>query len=1172
MAERKWTPEQRDSFTARGGSQLVSAAAGSGKTAVLVERIIRRITDPVDHVDVDRLLVVTFTRAAAAEMRARLSAALSEKMAEEPDNALYARQQMLLPRAYISTVHGFCTRILQEFAGQTGLPMGFAVAEEGQADLIGAEALDEVLEEAYRKKDPAFLALAAQLCSDRDDGALREAVLSAYRFMQAQPYPDRWLQRQIDAYTAVMPLEKTEWMAPVLLEADFLLERAATYADAACRLGQGEGLAAYYDTLRTDYQQIARLREELPTLTYDGMYAAIDACKLGRLPAVRAADAAVQEGKEQVQALRKKIKDRLERVRALFCGSEAECRADLAVMAPLVEALGNLIRAYTDRFTARKRAQKLLDYNDLEHETLRLLTDPDTGRPTRLAAELAGRFAEIMVDEYQDTNGAQDALFLALSRNNENLFMVGDVKQSIYGFRQAMPAIFTNRRDGYTPYDREAEQYPAAITLSNNFRSRQDVTETVNFLFCQLMERRLGGVDYAATEQLVPAATYPEADCATEWLLLDKDAVAEEGLSDPQAEARLIAARIRGMMDTVTVTEGGVRRPLTYGDICILLRKRTDMPTFVKELGRVGIPAAADKGEGFLSTPEISTALSLLRVIDNPLREVELTAVMLSPLYGFTPDDMAQLRITCGKWMPLYSAVEQMSGNEEHPALAGRCAALLADLRRFRTLAVCMPADRLLETIYRDLGMEEIYAARGGGMRRVANLRRLDQIARGYEQGEFRGLSAFVRYMDRLEEKGKDLDGGDTLRRDGVRVMTVHSSKGLEFPVVFAARLGSSRGRDDARQKLRFHATTGIGMKLVDEEMGEKHVPLPYAAVQSARRLDDAAEELRVWYVALTRARERLVMVHTLPSPRESLQKLAADLPVGDTLLADTIIRAPSAGDMLLTAALRHPDFRPYWHGDGHALPCAVSWRVEFCAPPAEDGVTVGDEAAAADPALVAELTARARYTYPYAPLLGVPAKLAASQLSHEAMARQHIARSRPAFLQAEGMTAAQKGTAAHTFMQFADYAQAYAALEQEIERMTALGFLTRQQAESLDTDRLFAFFKSALYRRMTAAEEVWREYHFAVTIPAGRLTDLPADMAGEPVLVQGIADCLFREGDHLILVDYKTDKVDTADQLRDRYRSQMLFYKQALESIFGLPVTEMLLYSFAMGQIVEVE
>ena len=1171
MAERVWTPQQEDSIAARGGSLLVSAAAGSGKTAVLVERIIRRITDPVHPVDVDRLLVVTFTRAAAAEMRQRLSAALSDKMAAEPDNRLYARQQMLLPRAYISTVHGFCTRILQEFAGQSGLPVGFAVAEEGRADLIGAEALDTVLEEAYRKKDPAFLALAAQLCSDRDDSGLREAILGAYRFMQAQPFPDVWLQRQMDAYTAVKPLEKTDWMAPILREVGFMLRRAVSYADAACALAQGEGLEPYGDTLRQDRKALAALEAGLADMTCDEMQAAVSACSLGRLPAVRAADAAVQEGKEQIRTLRKKIKDRLERVRALFCGTEAECRADLAEMAPLVAALGDLVRAYTRRFAELKRAQKLLDYNDLEHETLRLLLDGETGRPTPIAAVLSQRFAEIMVDEYQDTNKAQDTLFMALARPEGNLFMVGDVKQSIYGFRQAMPAIFTDRRDEYTPYDRGAEQFPAAITLSNNFRSRADVTETVNFLFRQLMARPLGGVDYGATEQLVPTAAYPPADCATEWLLVDRDAAKEQALTDVQAEARVMAARIRGLMGTMTVTEKGAQRPLAYEDICILLRKRSDMPAFVKELSRLGIPAAADKGGGFLSTPEVSAATSLLRVVDNPLREVELTAVMLSPLYGFTPDDLAQLRITYPKYMPLYSAVEQMAANEQYSALAARCDALLGDLRRFRTLAVTLPADRLLETIYRDTGMEDIYAARVGGRQRVANLQRLDQIARGYEQGEFRGLSAFVRYLDRMEEQGKDLEGGDTLRRDGVRVMTVHSSKGLEFPVVFAARLSAGRGRDDARQKLRFHAATGIGMKLVDEEAGEKHIPLPYAAVQSARRLDDAAEELRVWYVALTRAREKLVLVHTLPAPRETLQKMAADLPAGETLLADTLIRAATPGDMLLTAALRHPDFRPLWHGDAEKLPCDVAWQVRMCTPPTAAEVTAAAAPASVDGALAEELTRRAGYTYPYAPLQGVPAKLAASQLSHEAMHRRHIAASRPAFLQEAGMTPAQKGTATHTFMQFADYAAAARDVPSEAQRLTAAGFLTPRQAEVLDVERISAFFRSDLYRRMTTARQVWREYHFAVTVPAGTLTDLPDAMADEAVLVQGIADCLFREGDALILVDYKTDKVKTADELRDRYRSQMQFYEQALEAIFGLPVREKLLYSFALGEAVTV-
>jgi len=1173
MSKREWTPEQRQSIDARGGSLLISAAAGSGKTAVLVERIISLITDPDHPVDVDRLLVVTFTRAAAAEMRQRLGTALAEKMAEYPDNPYFQRQQMLLPRAYISTVHGFCTRILQEFASQTGLPVGFSVAEEGQAALLAAQALDEVLEENYRRRDPAFMALAVQLNTGRNDAALRAAVEGAYAFMQAQPFPEQWLQEQIDAYSVVTPLERTSWMAPILQELDILLEYAAALALRAYEVCAEAGVEAYCETLLGEHRRIVRLREFLPTATYDEMQATVTGFAFDRLPAVRTKDAVVAEAKEEAQTLRKSVKKTMEKCADLFCGTESECRADLAQMAPLADALGGLVRQYTHRYVTLKRQAKLLDYNDLEHETLRLLLDAD-GSPTPLAGELSRRFAYVMVDEYQDTNAAQERLFTALSRNEQNLFFVGDVKQSIYGFRQAMPYLFTRRRGNYHPYDGERPVYPATITLKNNFRSRRTVTDTVNFLFRQVMSERLGEVGYGAEEELKCSAKYPAAATDTEWLLLDKDAAAAEGITDARAEARQIAHRIRALMGEMTISEGGTARPLQYRDICILLRSRTHLGEYIKELGQLGIPAAADKGADFLSTPEVQTALSLLRVIDNPLREVELTAVMLSPLFGFTADDLAVLRVTYGKYLPLYVAAERMAAEGADAGLAPRCALLLTCLRRLRALAVSLPADRLLETVYRDTDMEAVFAARVGGRQRVANLRQLDRIARGFEQGGFRGLSAFVRYMDRLQEQGKDMGGGDTLYQEGVRLMTVHASKGLEFPVVFLARLGGQGSNEDSRQKLLFHHRMGIGMKLTDDAEGEKHVPLPYRGVQCARRLDDRGEELRVWYVALTRAREKLIMLYSVKEPREAVRKAERNLPGEGALLPAVVWQAASPGEWLLTAALRHPSFRPYLtEGETPTLPAETAWQVTVCDEVASATTPETAAAAAADPALAAALRQRLGYTYPYAPLLAVPAQLAASQLSHQRLSRQHVAASVPAFLQKEGMTAAEKGTALHTFMQYADFAAAATDSVAEARRLTAAGFLTAQQEEVLSHERIGGFFHSPLYRRMTAAAETWREYHFIVDLPAGTLSpDLPADMAAETVVVQGIADCVFREGDRLILVDYKTDKVDSAAALIDRYRSQMVFYKQALETIFGLPVTEMLLYSFALGEAVEVE
>ncbi len=1175
MSERKWTDEQRYSMDARGGSLLIAAAAGSGKTAVLVERIIRLITDPENPVDVDRLLVVTFTRAAAAELRQRLSNALAKKMADEPDNLRYQRQQMLLPRAHISTVHGFCARILQEYAGQTGLPIGFRVAEDTQAGLLAAQAMEEMLEEQYRRRDPAFMALAGQLNTNRNDMALRTAITEAYTFMQAKPFPDKWLQEQLDAYTAVTPLEKTPWMQPILTHIDMLLEYACHLWQRAHKKCVDYRLEPYIDVMLAEGQRMERLRQWLPTATYTELQATLTGIAFDALPKVTTKDPVLSVVKKEVQDLRNEAKKLVARCAELVEDTEAECRADLAKMAPLADALGRLVREYTARFTALKRQEKLLDYNDLEHETLRLLVDPDTETATPVAADLSHRFAYIMVDEYQDTNAAQDALFVALSRNQENLFFVGDVKQSIYGFRQAMPFLFTKRRDDYAPYTEENTQYPATITLKNNFRSRAEVTDATNFIFRQLMDRRLGDVTYGEDDELKCSALYPEASRPTEWILLDKRVAEEEGVTAVQMEARQIGTRIRELMRDMPVSVGEKDfRPLEYRDVCILLRSRTHLPVYVKELAAMGIPAASDKAESFLTTPEVRTALSLLRVIDNPLREVELTAVMLSPLFGFTADDLATLRVAFGRYLPLYVAVEKMATEGDNPDLSAHCAMLLGHLRRLRTLAVSLPADRLLETAYRETDMEAVFAARSGGRQRVANLHQLDRVARGFEQGGFRGLSAFVRYIDRLEEQRQDLKGGDTLGQDGVRLMTVHSSKGLEFPVVFLANLGSRGEREDSKPKLLFHHQAGIGLKLIDDVEGEKHLPLPYRGVLCSRQLDEAAETLRVWYVALTRAREKLILTYSMSDPLTTIAKLEERLTDSPTLLPATVLRAGCPGEMLLTASLRHPDFSPYRRsGEESGLSAKQAMTVTVCDTVAPLTAAVAKLTTAEDVTLTATLRERMAYTYPYLSLLEVPAMLAASQLSHQKLSRQYVAQTPPAFLQKEGLTPAQKGTALHTFMQYADFAAAAADPMAEAQRLLKEGFLTEQQTAVLPEEKLRHFFGGDLYRRMTAADDTWREYHYILDVPAGTLDpDLPVDMAQETVVVQGIADCVFREGDHLVLVDYKTDKVDTAAELSDRYRSQMLFYKQALETIFSLPVTEMLLYSFALGTTVEVK
>ncbi|MBE6779293.1 MAG: helicase-exonuclease AddAB subunit AddA, partial [Ruminococcaceae bacterium] len=986
--------------------------------------------------------------------------------------------------------------------------------------------------------------------------------------------PERWLSQQLEAYTAVCPAEKTRWMQAISREMALTLDCCTVWAQRALQLSQRDELINYQDSLRTDCLALERLQQEAANGTYDTIRQRLEAFSLTPLGAARGVKGTAAEWNQSaIQELRKRINAEMEKLCRLVSGTEEQYRDDLQAMAPLVEALGELVTRFARDFTERKRQKKLLDYNDLEHECLRLLLDTATGEPTPLARELSQRYHQIMVDEYQDTNAAQDALFRALSRQEQNLFMVGDVKQSIYGFRQAMPAIFTDRRDAYPAYDPQAPAYPATVTLEHNFRSRSTVTDAVNFLFRQTMQRELGGVEYNHREQLTYAANYPEAPhTQTEWLLLD-GALTEESVDEELAEIHAIARRIRELMATMTVTQGDGQRPLRYGDICILLRGHAKAALFARELNRLGIPTGADSTDRFLSTPEVMTVLSLLRVIDNPLREVEMAAVMLSPLYGFTPDEVAALRLAAGRRTPLYTAMQRQASRQDGTGLTVRCDRLLTHLRQARTLAVSLPADRLLERLYRDTGITAVFSARSGGRQRVANLHQLDRIARSFEQGEFRGLSAFIRHIDRLEEKGKDLPAGSAVSADSVRIMTVHHSKGLEFPVVFLAHLHGRGSNMDEQSRLLFHQEAGIGLRRQDEATLEKHHTLPYAGVLSARRQNDRAEELRVWYVALTRAREKLILVAYHKDMRRWLGKLELRLPPEGRLMPSLLLRANAPAEWLLMASLRHPSFAALRQDPSYTqtLSAEETMTVQLLDPSlsAEEAEETPAETAPVDPALYHSLRERLAYQYPYRALTGVPAKLAASALSHQALSREHVAAARPAFLQKNGLTAAQKGTALHTFMQLADYPAAAADPAAEAARLTALGLLTPAQTDCLPLDKIAGFFASALYARMAASPDCRREFDFTVRVPAHRV-DPTLPPTDETVVVQGIADCVFRDGDGLTLVDYKTDRVKEPEELVARYRSQLDFYKQALEPILGLPVTRMVLYSFHLQREIE--
>ncbi len=1185
MLKRKWTPAQQNCIAARGGSVLVSAAAGSGKTSVLVERVIRRITDPNDPVDIDRLLIVTFTKAAAAEMKQRLSVRLGEFIAADPENTRLQRQQMLLPTAAISTIDGFCTAFLREHFDVCGISPRFGIAEGSTATMLQNEALEETLEVFYAAAEDGFLQLSDLLNGRRDDAGVRAAVLKTYNFIQAQAFPQRWLQEACAVATDI-PLSDTVWGQYIRR---YTAEHLGFLAEIAAKslrplAGVYEALE-YCNRLQADVAvlQRAALIVKDPTNDWDTCIGALISAVPDRLPSSKGIDKSYIE---PIKAAFSTVRDDLrKKLLPLFGESEQAEKEALLATAPKLTALCALVQAFDERYTAKKQQRQLLDFSDLEHLTLDSLCNSQTGEPTPLAREVAAGYAEILVDEFQDTNAVQDTIFRMLNNADNACFFVGDVKQSIYGFRQAMPEIFMAKKAAFHPFD--GVSYPAYITLGENFRSRREVTDAVNFVFDQLMTPAFCGINYKNGEGLIPANTaYPPAKNDTEVLLLDNP-FAEKEISSDILEARLIATRIRELLENGSVTEKDTLRPVKYKDICILLRSRgSHAAALAAELNRLGIPTTTDASTPFFTANEVQTALALLRTIDNPLRDVSLAALLLSPIGGFSADDLAAMRIcakdAAEKQTSLYTALllaEQAVTVSVD--LRARIQQFLQALRRQRRLAISMTADALLTRLFEETGMLSAAAAGHDGEQRVANLREIIKLARDFEQNGFRGLSAFVRYIDRIETEKGDLSTTPLAAGEGdaVSIMTIHGSKGLEFPIVFMAHLFSEFNREAARQSLLLHGTAGAAITGYDAQTMTTQRTVSQSGVLTATKYTAFAEELRVLYVAMTRAREKLITVFVRKNLPARMQKLASYLPQDDTMDTPRMLAMSSPGDWLLSAFLRHPTATLLRfmaaEPDIHTLPCDTALLCREYTPdmlPDTAKAAINAQTTAPDPADVTALKERLAYTYPFAALTAVPVKLAASELAHKELDAAFIATRRPAFLSEDGLTPAERGTAMHTFMQFAAYAAAAKDTEGEADRLYEQGFLTTPQREALDLPRIRRFFESPLYARICAADSLQREYAFTVPLSVTAFDNtLPNSFAKETIVVQGIADCVFEENGELVIVDYKTDRVKDPAALAALYKKQLDIYREALTKTLGKPVKETLLYSFHLGETVKI-
>lgn len=939
-----WTDEQQQVIALRNRNILVSAAAGSGKTAVLVERILSMITDPKHPVDVDRLLIVTFTRAAAGEMKERLIRALEKRLEEMPEDEHLQQQCTLVHHALITTIDGFCAYVVKNYFYRIDLDPAFRMMEEGESRLLRTDVVQRVLEEAYVEADGEFLNFVESFASGKDDEKLAEFLLNLYDFSQSYPYPQEWLTACVTQYEVKTPEELADcaWMKKLeqfsqreLLAAISLLEQAAVIS------GEPEGPYMYLPMLE---EELLAVQKIAGADTYGARCAQLAKLKFQRL-STKKDDAVDLKLREKVKALRDDAKEILAGLQEMYVlPDEAALLEQLAGCQKHVKVLVALTLKFAQEFSAQKRSKNLLDFSDLEHFALDILMERQDGElvPTAAAAELSERFYEIMIDEYQDSNYVQEMLLNSVSRiaaGVHNVFMVGDVKQSIYRFRQARPELFLEKYHRYTKEDSKEQK----IDLHRNFRSRRQVLAGANYIFRRIMTEELGGIAYDDAAALYPGAAYPDGvqDAATEVLLLRTDSeLLEDERSRETArelEARAIGNRIRELVgqEPVLDKESGEYRPAQYKDCVILLRATTGWAeTFAQVLNGMGIPAYSASKTGYFSALEVVTVLNYLNICDNPRQEIPFTAVLYSPIGGCSARELAVMKAAAGE-LPIYEACRWYAANGEEHSLREKLEKFLALLDELRGCVGYTPVHELVELVLERTGYGSYAAAMPGGEQREANLKMLVEQAIAFEGTSYRGLFNFIRYIEKLQKY--QVDYGEVSvtgeNADTVRIMSIHKSKGLEFPVVFVAGMGKRFNQQDSRQMLVLHSGLGVGMDEVDPLMRTKRATLPKQIIKRELKLESLAEELRILYVALTRAKERLILTGTIGNPEKTVRACANYTGRKETALPARVLENASGyWDWILPALLAHPAFLPLYKEYGAAVSTAETFAEENAA------------------------------------------------------------------------------------------------------------------------------------------------------------------------------------------------------------------------------------------------
>ncbi len=1146
MADFKLTQEQQAVVDNSGGTLLVSAAAGSGKTMVLIDRVLKTVSRM--QCDLDRFLLITYTQAAAAELRGKLIAKLSEQLALYPEDRHLQRQMSRVYLTQISTVHSFCAAVLREYAHSIDLPADFSVCDEQEAEKLRGRAMKTVLDAAYEQRDDESDIAAAldMLGAGKSDEKLPELIESLYFSLQSYCDPRERLQTLRDdldcaAYTDA---GETIWGAYLIEQFHTYLDRSLDTLHKLHAMAQ-EDLDKYLPAIQSTIDAAVALRkkakwEELRTFT----------CSFEKFTSIR--NCPDPERKDYVKNTRNAIKKGIEAWKERFHLSSEEALHDLSVSAKALRGLIDLTGQFAKTYAEKKRRAHVLDYNDLEHDMLRLARIPSAAR------EIGGRYEQIMVDEYQDTNEVQDTIFRLISRGEENLFFVGDVKQSIYGFRRADPTIFLEKYRSFSDYQQAQQGQARKILLSDNFRSHPAILEAANDVFRLTMTEAVGGLRYGSAEALRPNRPATDMGSApVELHCIEKESDTQtKPRSAAEVEAEFVADRIRAMLDGgEMIPDGDTLRPIRAEDVVILLRKmKNRAEVYEAALEKRGIKCVCDN-DNIFETEEITVLTALLQVIDNPHQDIPLLTVLLSPLFGCTANDLALARAK-------YSGdiYEIMQDSEPRAVLDGlRAAAQMSSLRRLLDLA----DDRLF--------LRTVYGAMENGAQRVQNINRFFALADSYETGDRYGLSGFVRYLELLRDKGIGADGLPV--SGAVRLTTVHKSKGLEYPVVFLCGLSNAFKFLSTEGSVLIDSALGIASDVYDTDRAIKYPTFAKNALKDRIRRENLSEEMRILYVGMTRAKYRLVMTCCKGHLTKKLTDIAHDLtiPAQDSLIES----AASIGDWILMTAMTHSEAGELFAVGGYPqdrhLP-QYPWKIRYY----RSGELAGESAQEEEAAEKARELAYIPLHYPHEAAVGAPSKVTATQLKGRVLDEEisEDTRSTPLKLTVRkphftygkrSLTGAERGTAIHLAMQYIRYERCTdrEGVKKELDRLVQMCFLTVQQREAVPEEKILNFFHSGIGKRALAAERVVREYKFSV-LEDGSLLD-PA-LAGEKLLLQGVTDCCLIENGAMTILDFKSDHI-LPGQEADRaqyYRGQLDAYSAALSKVFALPVKERILYFFS--------